>query len=351
MSRKVRWGVLGAASIAKRRIIPAMQQGTATEITAIASRHLERAQAAAKEFNIPKAYGSYEEMLADPEIDAIYNPLPNHLHAEWSIRSASHGKHVLCEKPIASNAAEARRLLEARDTYKVKIGEAFMVRTHPQWMRAGQLIRNGRIGKLRSALGFFSYFNVDPANTRNIADHSGGALMDIGCYPVKTTRFIFGEEPERVIACIERDPTFKTDRLTSAILQFPSGQAIFTVSTQLVPYQRMQFFGTEGRLDIEIPFNAPTDKPTRIFIDNGKELYAGASQIMETFPLCNQFTIQGDLFSKAILNGTDVPNSLEDAICNMAVIDALFRSSQTTNWEIPERLGSCTPPPLVAKVR
>jgi predicted dehydrogenase len=350
MARKVKWGVLGAASIAMRRAIPGMQQGTACEIAAIASRSLEKAQAAAKQLNIPKAYGSYEELLADPEIEAIYNPLPNHLHAEWSIRAAFHRKHVLCEKPIARNVAEARRMLEARDEYKVKIGEAFMVRTHPQWMHTERLIRNGRIGKLRSALGYFSYFNIDAVNSRNKAADAGGALMDIGCYPIKTTRFIFGEEPERVIACIERDPTFKTDRLTSAILQFPSGQAIFTASTQIVYYQRMQFLGTEGRIDVEIPFNAPTDKPTRIFIDNGKDLYGGASQVTESFAICNQFTIQGDLFSKAILNDTDVPNSLEDAICNMAVIDALFRSAVSNKWEIPERLGH-SDPALTARVR
>jgi predicted dehydrogenase len=348
MTRKVRWGVLGAASIAIRRVIPAMQQGEASEITAIASRSLEKAQSVAKQLNIPKAYGSYEELLADPEIDAVYNPLPNHLHVEWAIQAAFHRKHVLCEKPLSRNVAEARRLLEARDDYKVKIGEAFMVRTHPQWMHAERLIRNGRIGKLRSALGYFSYFNVDPANTRNIAEDAGGALMDIGCYPIKTTRFMFAEEPERVIACMEHDPSFKTDRLTSAILQFPCGQAIFTVSTQMVYYQRMQFLGTEGRLDIEIPFNAPTDTPTRVFIDNGKDLYDGGSQITETFPICNQFTIQGDLFSKAILNYTEVPNSLEDAICNMAVIEALFRSSISNKWEVPERLQAA-PAVQVAK--
>jgi predicted dehydrogenase len=338
MPRKIRWGILGVASIAMRRVIPAMQQGEVTEISAIASRSLEKAQAAAKKLSIPKAYGSYDDLLADPDIDAVYNPLPNHLHVEWAIRAAFHRKHVLCEKPLSRTVAEARRLLEARDEYKVKIGEAFMVRTHPQWVRTAELVRNGRIGKLHSSAGYFSYFNVDPANTRNIADDAGGALMDIGCYPIKTTRFVFNEEPERVIASMERDPCFKTDRLTSAILQYPTGQAIFTASTQLVYYQRMQFLGTEGRIDVEIPFNAPTDKPTRIFIDDGKDLYGGASQITESFPVCNQFTIQGDLFSKAILNNTEVPNPLEDAICNMAVVEALFRSAQSGKWEVPERL-------------
>jgi len=338
MTKKVKWGILGAASIAERRVIPAMKDCTHAEVVAIASRSLDKAQAAASRLSIPKAYGSYEELLADPGIDAIYNPLPNHLHVEWSVRAASRGKHVLCEKPLSRNVAEARLLLEARDDYQVKIGEAFMVRTHPQWLRTEELIRSGRIGKLRSALGYFSYFNVDPADTRNMTETLGGALLDIGCYPVKTSRFVFGEEPIRVFACIERDPSFQTDRLTSGILEFPTGQSAFTVSTQIAYYQTMQFFGTEGRIHVEIPFNAPTDKPSRIFIDDGRDLYAGGSQVVESFPLCNQFTIQADLFCKAILNDTEVPNPLEDAICNMAVLDALFRSAASGKWETPERL-------------
>ncbi|HXX99844.1 MAG TPA: Gfo/Idh/MocA family oxidoreductase [Candidatus Limnocylindrales bacterium] len=338
MAQKVKWGILGAASIARRRVIPAMQDSTHAEVSAIASRSFDTAKAVAAGFSIPKVYGSYEELLADPEIAAIYNPLPNHLHVEWSIRAASRGKHVLCEKPLSRNVPEARRLLEARDEYHVKIGEAFMVRTHPQWLRTEELIRGGRIGKLRSAFGYFSYFNVDPANVNNIADFAGGGLMDIGCYPIKTSRFIFGEEPVRVIGCVERDPSFKTDRLTSAILEFPTGQGVFTVSTQIAYYQKMQFLGTAGRIDVEVPFNPPTDKPVRIFIDDGKNLYAGGSQIVESFPLCNQFNIQADLFSKAILENGEVPNPLEDSICNMAVIDALFRSADSGKWETPERL-------------
>jgi len=338
MTKKVKWGILSAASIARRRAVPGMLQCELAEVTAVASRSLEKAQQFAREFSIPKAYGSYEELLNDPEIEAIYNPLPNHLHVEWSIQAASRGKHVLCEKPVARTVAEARRLLEARDEYGVKIGEAFMVRSHPQWLRAQELVRGGRIGKLRSAVCLFSYFNVNPVNVRNSTEFAGGALMDIGCYPVRMSRFIFGEEPVRVLACMELDPGFKTDRLTSAILEFPAGQCIFAVSTQLVYYQRMQFLGTEGRLDIEIPFNAPTDKPCRIFIDDGKDLYGGASQVTESLPICNQFTIQADLFSKAIRENLEVPNSMEDAVRNTAVIEALFRSARSGKWETPERL-------------
>ena len=338
MSGKVKWGILGAASVARRRVVPAMQQCEFAEVIAVASRSLSKSQEFAGQFGIPKAYGSYDELIADPEIEVIYNALPNHLHVEWSIRAASRGKHVLCEKPIARTVEEARRLLGARDDYKVKIGEAFMVRSHPQWLRAQEIIRSGRIGKLRSALGFFSYYNIDPENTRNSVDFAGGGLMDIGCYPVKMSRFIFGEEPRRVIACMERDPSFRTDRLTSAILEFNTGQSTFTVSTQLVYYQRMQFLGTEGRLDVEIPFNAPTDKPCRLFLDNGKDLYGGASQVTESLPICNQFTIQADLFSKAARGEAEVPNSMEDAVANTAVLEALFRSVHSGRWEKPEQI-------------
>lgn len=336
MPRKVKWGILSTASLVQRRVMPALLQCEQTEVVAIASRSREKAQAFAASSHIPRAYGSYEELLADPEIEVIYNPLPNHLHVPWSIEAARKHKHVLCEKPLSLTVAEARRLLEVRDEYNIKIGEAFMVRTHPQWLRTEELVRSGRIGKLHSAFGYFSYFNVDPANTRNVLEFGGGALYDIGCYPIKTTRFVFGEEPIRVIGCIERDPSFKTDRLTSAILEYPSGQSIFTCSTQIAYYQRMQFLGSEGRVDVEIPFNAPTDRPTRIFIDNGKDLL-GTGLTTESFPVCNQFTIQADLFSIAVLENKEVPNPLEDAIANMAVIEAVFRSGTSGKWETPER--------------
>ncbi len=332
--RKVRWGVLGVAHIAVKKVIPAMQLGEYCEIAAIASRDLAKAQAAARELGIPKAYGSYEELLADPEIEAVYNPLPNHLHVPWSVRCAEAGKHVLCEKPIALDAAEARELLKVQAGTGVKIGEAFMVRTHPQWLRARQLVRDGRIGDLRASMGFFSYFNRDAANIRNVREWGGGGLFDIGCYPINTTRFVFGEEPRRVMGLLERDPDMHIDRLGSAILDFPSGQAVFTCSTQLVAYQRMQFFGTRGRIEIEIPFNAPPDRPCRLFVDDGSDLF-GAGIQTETFPVCDQYTIQGDLFSRAIRGEGEVPVPIQDAVRNMAVIDALFRSAESNQWETP----------------
>ena len=334
MIRKVRWGVLGAADIAVKKVIPAMQGGEWCQVAAIASRDMRKAEKAAGGLGIPKAYGSYDELLADPEIEAIYSPLPNHLHVPWSMRCAEAGKHVLCEKPVALDANEARQLLEAQVRTGVKIGEAFMVRTHPQWLRARELIRAGRIGALRSILGFFSYLNTDPANIRNMLPWGGGGLMDIGCYPINTSRFIFGEEPRRVMALLERDPEMQVDRLTSGMLDFPSGQSVFTCGTQLVAYQRMQFFGTDGRIEIEIPFNAPPDRPCRIFVDDGSDLF-GAGIQTESLPVCDQYTIQGDAFSRAIRGEGEVPVPLEDAIRNMAVIDALVRSAKSGRWETP----------------
>jgi len=331
---KVKWGVLGVASIATKKVIPGMQKGEWSEIAAIASRDLKKAKDAAKKLGIPKAYGSYEELLADNEIEAVYNPLPNHLHVPWSIIAVEAGKHVLCEKPLSLTVAEARTLLAVRERCEVKIGEAFMVKTHPQWLRTRELIHKGVIGELRAILGAFSYFNRDPANVRNKAEWGGGGLMDIGCYPITTSRFIFGEEPTRVAGLVERDPDFKTDRLASAILEFPSGQSVFTCSTQLVPYQRMQFLGTKGRIEIEIPYNAPNDRPTRIFIDDGRDVFGGGIRT-ETIPVCDQYTLQGDAFSRAIREGSEVPVPLEDAIANMAVIEAVFRAGESERWERP----------------
>jgi predicted dehydrogenase len=338
MSNKLRWGVLSTANIGLMKVLPAMQRGQYTTVTAIASRDIVRARKAASALGIEKAYGSYEELLADPEIDAIYNPLPNQLHVPWTIRAAEAGKHVLCEKPISLTAGEAETLLAVRARTGVKIGEAFMIRSYPQWLRVRELLDEERIGKLRSIMGIFSYFNINPANIRNQVDSGGGALMDIGCYLVHASRYAFAREPRRVVALIDRDPQMHTDRLTSAILDFDGGQSIFTCSTQLVPYQRIHFLGTKGRIEIEIPFNAPKDRPTRIFIDDGGELF-GSGITTESFPILDQYTLQGDAFSKAVLEGGEVPVPVEDAIKNMAVIDAIFGSAASGEWESPRQFG------------
>jgi predicted dehydrogenase len=328
----VRFGVIGTARIAMQKVIPAMQRSAHCRIVAIASRDPTRARTAAEALGIPRAYSSYAELLRDPEVEAVYNPLPNHLHVPLSIEAAAAGKHVLCEKPIALTAEEAERLVTARDRAGVLVQEAVMVRSHPQWLRARALVQDGRIGALRVVQGSFSYMNVDPANVRNQAGIGGGGLYDIGYYPILTSRFLYEAEPTQVASQIEYDPNFKTDRLASVLLQFPTGQALFCCSTQLVPYQRMQILGTEGRIEIEIPFNAPPDRPCRIFVDDGSGL-GDASARIETFDVVDQYTVQGDLFARAIREGTPLAFPLEDAVANMRVLDAVFRAGRSGRWE------------------
>jgi predicted dehydrogenase len=336
--QKVRWGVLGTARIATTKVIPAMQRGQLCEIAAIASRDGGKAEEAAARLGIPKAYGSYEEMLDDPGIEAVYNPLPNHMHVPWSIRAAEAGKHVLCEKPIGMNVAETLELMAARDRTGVTVGEAFMIQSHPQWVRTMELVRAGRIGQLRSAIGSFSYFKLDAGNIRNIREYGGGGLMDIGCYAIKTSRMVFGEEPVRVSAAMVRDPRFgNVDILTSAILDYPSGHCIFTCSTQVALQQSMRFYGATGRIELEIPFNPLENGPSRIRIDDGRDL-TGSGVAVEEFPACDQYTIQGDLFSRAIREGGPPPVPLEDALKNMAVMDAIVRSAETGQWVEPASL-------------
>ena len=324
----VRWGVLGVAKIATVKVIPAMRHCRDAEVVGIASRSLERAQRAARELGLPKAYGSYEELLADPEIDAVYIPLPNHLHVPWAIKALEAGKHVLCEKPIGLSSVEAESLIAAgRRHPRLKLMEAFMYRHHPQWVTAKRLVDEGRLGPLKTVQSFFSYFNRNPDDVRNRAEIGGGGLMDIGCYPISLSRFLFGREPRRVFAQVEYDPDFRTDRLASAILDFGDGSGTFTCGTQLAPFQRVQIFGTEGRVEIEIPFNAPPDRPCRMW----RQSAADVEEI--TLPSCDQYTVQGDLFTQAILNDSPVPTPIADAAANMRVIEALVRSGENGRWE------------------
>jgi len=336
MSAKLRWGVLSTANIGIKKVIPAMQQGENITVTAIASRDLAKARQAAAALGIPTAYGSYEELLADPSVDAIYNPLPNQFHVPWTIKAAEAGKHVLCEKPISLSVSEAKTLLEVRARTGVKIAEAFMIRSFHQWLRLRELLDQGRIGQLRSITGFFSYNNTDPNNILNQIDSGGGGVYDIGCYLIHASRYAFGRQPQRVVACLDHDPKFQTDRLASAILEFPEGHSIFTCSTQLIPYQRIHFLGTRGRIELEVPFNAPPDRPTRLFIDSTGYL-SGSGISAEIFPVDDQYTMQAEAFAKAIREGTEVPVSLEDAIRNMAVIEAVFESARTGQWAIPQQ--------------
>ncbi len=326
--QKVAWGVLSTAKIGLQKVIPAMQKGKYSRIVAIASRDSGKAQDAARRLGIPKAHASYEALLADPAVEAVYIPLPNHLHVEWSIKALEAGKHVLCEKPVGRDAEEARRLQTAAAQHPhLKVMEAFMYRFHPQWVEARRLVADGRIGSLRTIQSFFSYCNVDPANVRNQPDLGGGGLLDIGCYCISLSRFLFAAEPRRVLGLVEYDPTFRVDRLASGILEFDAGTSTFTCSMQLSAYQRVNVVGTTGRVEIEIPFNAPAKKRCRLW-------HQSTSDFREIrLPKTDQYAVQGDLFSQAVLNNTVVPTPLGDAVANMRVIDAVFASAKAAAWQ------------------
>ena len=328
--KKLNWGILSTAKIGIEKVIPAMQQGKLSEIVAIASRTHESAQEAAKNLKIPKAFGSYQDLLDDTSIDAVYIPLPNHMHVPWTIKALAANKHVLCEKPIALTATEAKELLKETEKFPhLKVMEAFMYRHHPQWIQALELINGGGIGMVKTIHSFFSYYNDDPENIRNMVDIGGGGLMDIGCYCISLARLIFNAEPQRVMGKIEYDPGFETDRICSGILDFVQGTSTFTCSTQLVPYQRVNVFGTKGRIEIEIPFNAPPDKPCKMLFQNNEKIEEIEIKI------CDQYTIQGDLFSLAVLNNEKVPTPIEDAVENMKVLEAVIQSAEKEEWCTP----------------
>lgn len=336
------WGILSTAEIGRGKVIPALQRSRHGRVAAIASRDLGVAERVAAELGIPKAYGSYEELLADPGIDGIYNPLPNHLHVPWSIKALEAGKPVLCEKPLALTAAEARTLVEARDRTGTLVVEAFVPRHHPQWLRTRELVRSGDIGQLRLVQGTFTYMLTDTANVRNLADIGGGGVYDIGCYPIMIARFLFAAEPKRALALVERDPEMGIDRLASVVLDFERGHASFTCATQLVPFQRMQILGTKGRVEVEVPFNAPPDRPCRIFVDDGSEV-GGRSATTETFATMDQYSAQGDAFAEAVRGIRPVEFPLEDAVLNMRVIDAVYRSGESGTWESLQAEGEPEP--------
>jgi predicted dehydrogenase len=335
MSDRVRWGVLSTAKIGREKVLPAMRRSERCALVALASRDLASAQRVAGALGIPRAYGSYEALLADPEIEAVYNPLPNHLHVPWTLKALAAGKHVLCEKPIALTAAEATQLIAARDRAGKLVAEAFMFRQNPQWTRAREIARAGTLGEVRAIQTFFSYNLLDPGNVRNQAEIGGGGLMDIGCYAIATARYIFGAEPTRVAALIDRDPTMSIDRLSSALIEFPGARHLtFTTSTQLSPHQRVTIAGTKARLEILVPFNAPIDRPCRIVIDTGQDLFGGGATA-EDLPVIDQYTLQGDAFSRAVRGEQALEFPIEDAVANMRVIDATFRAGASGAWETP----------------
>ena len=324
---KVSWGVLSTANIGVEKVIPAMQKGKYSQISAIASRSIDRAREVARKLEIPKSYGSYAKLLEDPEIEAVYIPLPNHLHVEWTIKSLEKGKHVLCEKPIGMNFKEAEHLNQEMKRFPdLNVMEAFMYRFHPQWKVVKKLLDEGSIGELKNIHSIFSYYNDNPKDIRNQPEIGGGGLLDIGCYCISSSRFLFNSEPIRVCGTIEYDPKMKIDRLVSAVLEFKNGTSTFTCSTQLMAYSRVDIFGTKGKIEIPMPFVPSPEIPSKIIQQVG-------SQTKEFFSeTCNQYTIQGDLFSKAILDDIKVPTPIEDAVANMKVIDKIFESHKKRTW-------------------
>lgn len=327
---KLNWGILGAAKIAVEKVIPAMANHEKQQVLAIASREKEKANATAEKLGIPKAYGSYEELIADPEIDIIYNPLPNHLHVEYTIKCMEAGKHVLCEKPIALKNEDVLKMMEVRDRMGVKAGEAFMVKTHPQWIKTRELVQAKALGDIRLIQGCFSYSNTNPANIRNNPDYGGGGIWDIGCYPVFTSRFVLGEEPLRVVSQVEYDPDFGVDILASVIMLYPSAQVVFSVSTQMVPHQRMRFFGENKELEIKIPFNAPNDRPCEIRLNSGNVHLEDVETI--SVDVCDQYRIMTEAFTKAVTEDTEVPVPLEYSLRNTRVLEAIFKSAKEGGW-------------------
>ena len=325
----VRWGVFGAARIALDKVIPSMQEGELSRVVAIASRSADKARAAAGSLGIDRAYGSYEALIDDPDVEAIYNPLPNHLHVPWSIRAVRAGKHVLCEKPIALSARKAVELRDAARQAGVLVGEAFMVRCHPQWIETKRLIDSGRIGTLQLVHGHFSYTRRDASDVRSRLEYGGGALMDIGCYPITIARWMFGREPLAAVAAVDRDLEYHVDRITSGLLRFDAGVATFDCGGAMVAHQRMELFGDRGRIQLDLPFTPRATERCRIVIDDG---IRNDGEVVEV-DAANQYTLQGDRFSAAIRGRGEVPSSIDNAIANMAVIDALFRSAETGRWE------------------
>jgi predicted dehydrogenase len=323
----LRWGVLSTADIARKKVIPGLLKADRCEVVAIASRDAAQARIVADELGIPTAHGSYEALLADPNVDVIYIPLPNHLHAEWTIAAAGAGKHVLCEKPLALTVGDAQRMVDACADAGVRLMEAFMYRHHPSWVAAMEVVVGGRLGSLRAIQSWFSYYNDDPTNIRNQLDAGGGALFDIGCYAVNLSRMLFDGEPNNVRASVVRDPATNVDTLTSAILEFADGVATFTCSTRVETDQRVHVYGTDGRLSIEIPFNIPPDRPTHVFVTAGGDPPVAPATETLTFPTADPYTVETERFAAAILDGTPTPTPPEDAIANLRVIERIFAAA------------------------
>ncbi|MDA8563402.1 Gfo/Idh/MocA family oxidoreductase [Mariniblastus sp.] len=325
----LRWGILSTAKIGIERVIPAILDAENGIVAAIASRNKKNAQEVASRFAIPDAFGSYDELLACNEIDAVYIALPCAMHAEWAVKAANAGKHVLCEKPISLQADQIDLIIEARDRNGVLVSEAFMVTYHPQWHKVRSLLKDGAIGKLRRVQAVFTYNNQDEHNVRNIADLGGGALHDIGVYPAVTTRFATGEEPQRVSASIDRDKKFGTDIYASAVVEFPGFELSMMVSTQLALRQEMSFHGDNGWISVAAPFNAGLYDADVVTLHSADHSSAQAFR----FPGVNQYRLQVEAFARAVADGEEAVFTLEDSKKNQKLIDAIYRAGESDQWK------------------
>ena len=323
----LRWGVLSTANIATQKVIPGIRRAARNEVVAIASRDAGTARRVADSLEIPRAHGSYEALLADPDVDAVYIPLPNHLHMEWMIAAARAGKHVLCEKPLALTAADAQRMADASREAGVHLMEAFMYRHHPSWVAVRELVASGRIGSPVAIQSWFGFYNDDPANIRNVREFGGGALYDVGCYCINLSRMLFGDEPRRVSASIVRDPASGVDILTDAILEFDDGIASFGCSIRTEPDQRVNVYGTAGRISIGIPFNIPPDRPTEVYVAQGGEPPVAPAIETLTFPTKDPYAAEAEAFAAAVLDGLPTPVGPDDAVANLRVIERVFEAA------------------------
>lgn len=325
---KLRLGVLGCSNHYALRIGTPLKASALVVPYGVASRDPEKAKRYAETWGFEVSYGSYEALLADPKVDFVYIPLPNHLHVEYIKKAADAGKPILCEKPMGLCAREAAEAAEYCLRKGVPLMEAFMYRFHPQWKRAAEIVKCGELGKVMSTNGFFSYNNTNPQDIRNIAAAGGGGLLDIGCYTVSSARLLMGGEPERVICSLIRDPVYRTDILASGLLDFGGGRvSAFTIGTQLYPYQRVTALGTEGTLSVEVPFNMYGDYPGHVRVVTGI-----GERLIET-EITDQYLAEFDAFAETVIKKTGVPTPVSDAIANMAVLDALAASADSGAWE------------------
>jgi predicted dehydrogenase len=337
MESIVNWGVLGAANIAVKHALPGMREAPSAKLLAIASRDLGKAQAVAQALGVPRAYGSYDALLADGEIDAVYVPLPNPLHFEWSLRALEAGKDVLCEKPLCLSSEQISELCAARDRSGRKIEEAFAYRNHPQWTKVLEIIASGTLGAVRSVHGTLAKQFLDPTDIRNNPNDGGGGIYDLGSYAISACNMIFGRKPARVVAALERDPAFGIDRLSSALLDYGDAHAAFTVATQAGSsawgsHQQLSILCAQGWLRLEFPYSQV--RPTECRVEIGDATSVGAFPTSTlSFAAINQFALQAERFSRLVRGEAVRAWPIEEARDTLRTIEGLFESARTGAWQ------------------